>query len=148
MPNTTIPATGEATPEISMLILGSIEAQVEHVLKKNELTMLSIAELHTMMELLVALDDVTCAFLNQPRFSNGRTLNKAGDLGNDIGTHLSRCIALVEQAAKDAGPTTKRECEQRAWLLLQRAAHYADDLPRFIVAAAQLGVSVSNMEDA
>lgn len=137
-------------PEISMLILGSVHAEATHAVKASDLRTLSMEELQAMLDLLVALDDVTCAFLCKPRFHDreDRTLNKAGEIGDEIGTHLSQCIALVEQAAKDAEPSTQKEAERRAWLLLGRAAHYSDDLPRFVAAAGQLSGSVSDVEAA
>lgn len=136
-------------PEISTLILGTTEVEVAHSMRKDELRKLSMIELHSLLELLVALDDATCAFLNQPRFSEtSTTLNRAGELADEIGMHLSASIALVEQVAKEAKPRTSKEAETRAWLLLQRASHYSEDLPRFLVAAAQLSVAVSNVESA
>ena len=152
MPNTSIPATGEAMPEISKIILGSVHATATHTLEANSLRGLPMDDLQALMDLLVALDDLTCAFLNQPRYSdNGNArnpFNHAGQLGDSIGTHLSQCIALVEQAAKDARPSTKKDAEDRAWLLLQRAAHYSDDLSQFVAAAAQLSVEASSVEGA
>lgn len=135
--------------EISTLILGTTEVEVAHSMRKNDLGTLSMEDLHSLLELLVALDDVTTAFLNQPRFSKtSTTLNRAGELADTIGTHLSDSISLVEQVAKEAKPRTSKEAATRAWLLLQRAAHYSEDLPRFLVAAAQLSVAVSNVEAA
>lgn len=148
MPNTSIPAAGEAMPAISKIILGTALTEIEHRLTISELAELSVEELQALLDLLVTLDDVTCAFLNQPRFDSGRLYNKAGELGSEIGTHLSACIAMVEQVAKDAAPTNPKQAASRAWMLLQRAAHYSDDLSSFVTAAAQLSVAVSETEGA
>lgn len=148
MPNTTIPAAGEAMPAISKIILGTVHAETEHRFTIRELAGLSMEELQALIDLLATLDEVTCAFLNQPRFASGRIYNKAGELGDEIGTHLSACIAMVEQVAIDAAPTNPKQAKARAWMLLQRAAHYSDDLPTFVTAAAQLSVSASKAEEA
>jgi len=145
MPNT-IPAAGEAMPAISKIILGTVHAELEHRFTVRELAELSMEELQALIDLLTTLDEVACAFLNQPRFASGRIYNKAGKLGEQIGNHLSACIGMIEQVAKDAAPTDPDQAACRAWMLLQRAANYSDDLPTFVTAAAQLSVAVSETE--
>lgn len=138
-------------PEISTLIMGTDQHQIMHRLTVDDLRKLSMKELRAFMALLVAIDETTCAFLNQGRFANGTaygTYNAAGEIGGNLLDHLNDCIALVEQVAKDARPADADEEADRAWLLIERAAHYSENLTRFVAAAAQLSVSVMEKERA
>lgn len=146
--NGPIPAGGEAVPSISSLIMGTTEPEVTHLLTVEELRKLSMKELRALLALFFALSETACAFLNQGRFSKGNIYNAAGAIGDVMLDHLNGCIELVEQVAKDAKPTTPEEAEDRAWLLIQRAAYYAEDLPAFVAATAHLSVEVSEVEAA
>lgn len=136
-------------PEISTLIMGTDRQEILHRLTVEELRTLSMKELRALMALLFAVDEATCAFLNQSRFANGTTYgtyNAAGEIGDNLLSHLNECIALVEQVTKDAAPVTADEAADRAWLLIERAAHYSENLSTFITAAAQLSVSALEVE--
>ncbi|CAK7257730.1 MULTISPECIES: hypothetical protein [unclassified Shinella] len=146
--NGPIPAGGEAVPSISSLIMGTTEPEITHLLTVEELRKLSMKELRALLALFFALDETACAFLNQGRFTSGNLYNAAGEIGDVFLDHLNGCIELVEQVAKDAKPTTPEEAEDRAWLLIQRAAYYAEDLPAFVAATAHLSVEVSEVEAA
>lgn len=148
MPNTPIQAASEAMPEISKVILGTNKPESIHRLTVDELRKLSMEELRALLHVISAIDEIVCAFLNQGRFSNGNNYNEAGELADSLLDHFSWCIAMIEQVAKQARPSTSAEAKQRAWLLIQRAAHYSDVLPDFVAAAAKLSVEASHLEDA
>lgn len=134
-------------PEISMVVMGTTRTEELHRLAIEDLRRLSMKELRALIAMLHTLSETACAFLNQSRFTNGRNFNAAGKIGEGFLDHIDWCISTVEQVAKDATPATQEEGEDRAWLLIQRAAHYSDGLPRFVAAAAQLSVQAVELED-
>ncbi|WLR94217.1 hypothetical protein [Shinella zoogloeoides] len=136
-------------PEISTLIMGTDRPEIRHRLSVEEVQKLSMKELRALMAMFVTVSEVALGLLNQERFA-GKTYgyNAAGQIGDGLLDHFNDCIAMVEQVAKDARPRTAEDAEDRAWLLIQRAAEYSEDLPRFVAASAQLSVTVLDLEGA
>ena len=143
MPNTPVQATGEAMAAISSVIMGTKQPETIHRLAIEDLRKLSMKELRSLFDLLNNVDETVCAFLNEPRFATGNQYNAAGEIGISLLDHLNLSIAMVEQVAMDAEPTTQEEREHRAWLLIQRAAHYSESLHEFITAAIEVSLSAS-----
>jgi len=136
-------------PEISTLVAGTKKQEVTHHLSAEDLQKLSMADLRSVLHLLVAVSDATNAYLNAPRFDgDGRSYNAAGKLAEKLLDHLDWCVSLAEQVAKDAKPDTREEAEDRAWMLIQRAACYSENLANFVAVAAQLSVEASSVEGA
>lgn len=134
-------------PEISTLVAGTKRQEATHRLTADDLQNLSMVELRSLTRLLVAVSDATCTVLNAPRFEGeGNSYNRAGKLAETLLDHLDWCVSLAEQAAKDAKPNTREEADDRAWLLIQRAAHYSENLADFVAVAAQLSVEASEVE--
>lgn len=146
MPKTSIQAAGGAVPANPSIIMGATTPESVHRLTVDELRMLSMEELRTMVHLIQTIDEVVSAFLNQGRFSSGDAYNKAGSLADGLLEHFSWCISMIEEVAKDARPATTGEARHRAWLLIQRAAHYSENLADFVAFAAQLSVEASEVE--
>ncbi|WP_439618343.1 hypothetical protein [Shinella sp.] len=132
-------------PEISTLIMGTQQSEALHRLTLAELGKLSMRELRSLLHLYAAVDDVVCAYLNQDRFAEGRTYNAAGELGDALLDHLNWCVAMIEQVAMDASPTAADEANDRAWLMIQRAAHYSENLADFVAFAANVSVQASEV---
>lgn len=135
-------------PGISTLVMGTSKTTLVHSLNAEELQKLSMEELRSLLAFFEAMDDMACALLNQGRFAEGNTYNGAGDIADTVLDHLSWCIAMIEQVAKDATPATPEEAEDRAWLLIQRAAGYSENLADFVAVAARLSVEASEVEGA
>lgn len=135
-------------PEISTLVMGTSKTAIAYCLTAEELQKLSMEELRTVLAFFTAMDEMACAFLNQARFAEGNTYNAAGDIADALLDHLTWCVALIEQVAKDAKTATRKEAEDRAWLLIQRAADYSENLADFVAVAAQLSVEASEVEAA
>lgn len=120
--------------------------RARHVLGAAELQVFSMTELRAVADALGTLDEVAAALVNAPRFGEDYKCNAAGLIVDDLLNHISNCISLIEQVAKEAQPTSAHEAQDRAWLLIQRAARYAEKLPDLAVLATELSVSVSEME--
>ena len=135
--------------EISTLGAGTGKQETTHRLAADDLQTLSMAELRSLVRLLVAVSDATNTILNAPRFEGeDNSYTPAGKIGETLLDHLDWCVSLAEQAAIDAKPDTREEAENRAWILIQRAAHYSENLVDFVALAAQLSVDASEVEDA
>lgn len=132
MPNTTVQAAGEAMPT--------------HILIPANLRRLNMKDLDTVHNIFSTIRDVAMGLVNQPRCQNDGNLSPAGDEVDDLLNHLSECVSLVVNVARDAAPEEPNEVEERAWLILAAGANCTEHLGDFSALAASLAADHSHAE--
>jgi hypothetical protein len=126
----------------------NVKAPLIHQISEDDLEKLTMKELGALYDAYRLIGETLCAALNQPKFIVGRSnmFNAAGDLADNLDSHLSEVISAIVSVANAAHPTTVEAAEHKAWILFKFEASCADDVPLFLKLAAEQNLAVSEAE--
>lgn len=103
-----------------------------------DLSPLTFTELSTTHDFLVALSQVVCGFVGQPRCSTGHNYNAAGCLMDELGDRINHeRSALAEEIARRV-PSTDDERNTRDYVLVSYAIYPGDPLRVCLAEAARM----------
>lgn len=136
----TVSAHGEAAPVTLKIPIITLTPET--------IAAMSMDERRSFYDALRLAETALGGIIHQPRFykANERSLNKAGDAVDDLQEFMIDAIDLLIKVMRAEEPVDPKDLEIRAWLDLRYEADCGDNLPEFVVIAAQAAVAVADAE--